>query len=307
LVSYLSLDDAEQLARTSGRAAASERDKAFANWINGWIHAFRREESSAVRQLDLAISYATSAADPWLAGSALQARGVARAEAHEAFADLEQAVTQFVVSGDLMHANNARFMIASRAVATHTRLRDVPVWLDACESYATSHGYRHELAHIRLTRARYQRFQGHYGTARHLLDAALPIFRRAGDFRCIARTLFELAQPPITDDPATTTDLLLQCLPAAAIASGTAMHARILAGLVTAAAAANDLVLAARCLGALDALDAAGTAARRGAFDPAPTPPSPALKQTLQGPAHATFVSEGRVGGIELIATLYPR
>lgn len=305
VVSYLSLDDAEQLARKSCRAAVSDRDKALANWISGWIHAYRREESSAVHRLGLAISYATDAADPWLAGSALQARGVTRAAAHEAFADLEQAVTQFVVAGDLTHASNARFMLASRAVAGQTRLRDVPVWLDACESYASRHGYEHELAHIRLTRASYQRIRGHSGPARDLLDAALPVFRQAGDFRCLARTLFELAQPPITDDPAATIDLLLQALPAAALAGGPAMHARILAALIAAAAATDDLVLAARCLGVLDALDAPGKAATRETPDPAPPPPSPALKQTLQGPAYATFVSEGRAGGIELITTLY--
>jgi hypothetical protein len=75
---------------------------------------------------------------------------------------------------------------------------------------------------------------------------------------------------------------------------------------VIAAAATNDLVLAARCLGALDALDAPGAANHR-TPDPASTPPSPALKQTLQEPAYATFVSEGRVGGIDLITTLYRR
>jgi predicted ATPase/DNA-binding CsgD family transcriptional regulator len=305
VVRYLSLEDAEQLARKSGCAAACDRDKAFAAWISGWIHADRNEESMAVHCLDLAISYATTAADPWLEGSALQARGAAREKPQEAFGDWEQAVTRFVIAGDLMHANNVRFMLASRAVDTHTRLHDVPVWLDECESYASSHGFRHELAHTRLARARYQRIRGDPGPARQLLDAVLPVFRHAGDFRCIAQTLFELAQLSAIDDPAVTPDLLLRSLHAAAIARGPAMHAQILARLITAGAAAGDLVLAARCLGALTALGKpTGREATGAASAP---PPAPALKRILHRPAYTTFVSEGRAGGIDLITTLYPR
>lgn len=304
-VAFLSLDHAEQLARKSRLAAASERDNAFACWATGWVHAYRHQESAAVRSLEVAISYARSAADPWLEASALQARGVARTSAEDAFADWEQAVTRFVVSGDLTHASNVRYMLASRAVETHIRLEDVPVWLDGCESYASSHGLKHELAHIQRARAGYQRITGHPGEARRLLDAALPVFRHAGDFRCIARTLLELAQPSLTEDPATAKDLLLACLRAATIASGPAMHARVLAGLLSAAASAGDLVLAARCLGVLEA---PGGPARPGYPDPGSGPAAdPELERTLRGPGYATFVSEGRTGGIDLITTLYPR
>lgn len=41
---------------------------------------------------------------------------------------------RFVLSGDLIQANNARYMLASRAVEAHTRLDAVPVWLEACEA-----------------------------------------------------------------------------------------------------------------------------------------------------------------------------
>jgi predicted ATPase/DNA-binding CsgD family transcriptional regulator len=304
VVGYLSLDRAEQLARKSGLAATCERDEAFASWATGWVHAYRREESAAVRCLEVAISYARNAADPWLEASSLQARGVARNKAQDAFADWEQAVTRFVVSGDLTHSSNVRYMLASRAVETHTRLRDVPVWLDGCESYAVSHGYKHELAHIHRVRAVYERIQGNTDTARQLLDAALPVFQQAGDFRCIARTLFGLAQPNMTDDPAAAADLLLQSLRAAAIASGPAMRARVLNALITAGAATGDLVLAARCLGALDAL---GQPAAPGSADPAPSALEPALRRRLREPAYTTYVNEGSAGGIGLITTLYPR
>jgi hydrogenase maturation factor HypE len=60
---------------------------------------------------------------------------------------------------------------------------------------------------------------------------------------------------------------------------------------MTVAAVAGDLVLAARCLGALTALG---------------QPAEAEADQALQDPAYATFVSEGRAGGIDLITTLYP-
>jgi hypothetical protein len=245
------------------------------------VHAYRHERAEAVRRLDLAIGYARTAGDPWLEGSALQGRGRAQAGTSEAFADWEQAITRYVRAGDLLNANNVRYMLAGRAVAARDRLADVPVWLDACESYAASHGYRHERAHIQLVRASYLRICGQPAQARELLGAVLPVFRHAGDFRCIARALLELAEPDITGDPPAAVDLLLQSLPAAAIAGDPDMSRRVLTGLTGAAAAAGDLVLAARCRGAL------GGAPPQGDY--------------------ATFASEGATGGIALITALYPR
>jgi hypothetical protein len=133
----------------------------------------------------------------------------------------------------------------------------------------------------------------------------LPVFRKAGDFRCIARTLHELARLQMTDDPAAVTGLLLESLHAAAIASSPAMHARILTDLITAAASTGDLALAARCAGALEAV---GTQVPHVAADRASTlPASSVLKATLRGPTYATFIEEGRAGGIDLLTTLYPR
>ena len=302
-VAFMRLDHAEQLARKSARAAASGRDKAFASWAAGWIHAYRHEESAAMNCLGLAISYAESAPDPWLEAAALQARGVARTGAQDAFADWERAISRFVVSGDLTHASHVRYMIANNAVDTRTRLQDVPIWLDECESYAASRGYKHELAHARRVRATYERIQRRPDTAQRLLDAVIPVFRQAGDFRCIARAILELAELSKAD-PAATAGLLLQSLRAAAIASGPATHAQILGELIAAAAAAGELVLSARCLGALDA---SGNAAGPGAAQPALPPADPALERTLRAPAYATYVGEGHAGGINLITALYPR
>jgi predicted ATPase/DNA-binding CsgD family transcriptional regulator len=307
VVCYLSLEQAAQLARQSSMAAATGRDRAFAGLASGWVRAYRYDEAAARRQLDPVLSYARRAGEPWLEASALQACGVAGGSAAAAFADLELAATRFVAAGDLMHAQNVRYMLASRALEAGTRLDDVPVWLDGCESFAASHGLTHELAHIRRTRAGYLLIRDQPAAALELLEAAMPVFRQAGDFRCVARTLADLARPALTADPAAQADFLLGALGAAAIASGPPLQAQVLTALTGAAAGAGDLVLAARCLGALQAI--AGEA---------PDGPGPGrgvprvaldrgLQQALGQPAYATFVSEGQEGGIGLITALYPR
>jgi len=179
-------------------------------------------------------------------------------------------------------------------------LRCLSVWLAECESYAASHGYRHELAHIHYVRAIYERRQGRLDAARELLDGALPVFRQAGDFRCVTRTLLELAEHHQPSQAAAATDMLLQALGMAMLAGGGSLCARVLASLTTAAAEAGELPLAARVFGALDALGQPqdGPAGTRPAI---PTD----LARALQAPACATYVEEGRAGGTSLIVTLY--
>jgi tetratricopeptide (TPR) repeat protein len=298
---YLDLRTADELAARSGARAASDRDQAYARLSAGWVLAYRQEEAEALGHLDPVIAYARGAAEPWLEACAWQARGQARERAADAFSDWQEAVTRFVAAGDMMHASNVRYMLAYRAVEAGERLAEVPVWLRECESYAASHGYRHELAHIHNVRAVYERTQGRLDTARELLDSALTVFRQAGDFRCTTRTLIELAEHHRPDDPAAAADLLLRGLGMAMLAGGGLLRARVLASLVVAAAAAGDLPLAARALGALGALDAPDAPGRPQALAvPAD------LASTLQAPAFNSYVDEGRVGGISLITTLYP-
>ena len=292
---YLDLATADELAARSAARAVSDRDQAYARLSAGWVLAYRQEEAEALGHLDPVIGYARGAAEPWLEACAWQARGQARERAADAFSDWQEAVTRFVAAGDMMHASNVRYMLAYRAVEAGERLADVPVWLRECESYAASHGYSHELAHIHSVRAVYERMQGRLGTARDLLDSALTVFRQAGDFRCTTRTLIELAEHHRPGDPAAAADLLLRGLEMAMLAGGGLLRARVLASLITAAAAAGDLPLAARALGVLDAL---------GRLQ-APAVPAD-LAKDLQAPAFNSYVEEGRVGGINLIIALYP-
>ncbi len=310
-VCYLSLEQGGQLADLSRRAAITGRDRAFAGLASGWVQAYRNEAEAARQELNPVLDYARQAGEPWLEASVLQARGLAGISAASAFADWELAISRFVAAGDLVHAHNVRYMLAHQAVADRTRLDEVPVWLDGCEAFAASHRLTHELAHIHLTRAGYLLIRDQPAAARELLEAALPVFRQAGDFRCIARTLAELAQPMLTPDPATQCSFLLGALDAAAIASGPPLQTQVLTALTGAAGAAGDLVLAARCLGALAAITGQSTGTGRAtgtgrdnrvlvaAVDPG-------LRQALGRPAYATFVTEGREGGIGLITALYP-
>jgi hypothetical protein len=130
------------------------------------------------------------------------------------------------------------------------------------------------------------------------------VFRQAGDFRCTTRTLLELAEHHRPGQPEAAADLLLQGLGMAMLAGGGSLCARVMAGLTTAAAEAGDLPLAARALGALDAL--AQPQARAGTADARPVVPAD-LVSALQAAAWAAYVEEGRAGGISLISTLYPR
>lgn len=298
---YLSLAEAGQLAEQSMLRAVTARDRAYAHWITGWVHAYHRRETAALGSLDQVIAYARAAGETWLEASAWQARGLARARPSAAFSDWEQAVTRFVLAGDMMHANNVRYMLAARAVDAGQRLADVPVWLRDSEAFAASRGYRHELAHIHRVQAVYLRMQGDLAAARPLLDRALPVFRQAGDFRCTSKTLLEIAGHHLPGDPGAAAALLLQSLPMAALAADTSLRARILAALTSAAAAAGDLPLAARALGALDA---PGEQPPAGA-EPAPEVPAE-LTRTLRAPAYATFLAEGKAGGTGLITTRYP-
>jgi predicted ATPase/DNA-binding CsgD family transcriptional regulator len=299
---YLDLGQAGQLAARSAAAASGDRDQAHARWAAGWVHAYRHQESAALGYLDQVIAYAQDAAEPWLEASAWQARGVARGQAADAFRDFGQAAIRFASAGDIMHASNVRYMMASRAVETAERFAEVPVWLDECESYAAGHGYRHELAHIHYVRAIYERTQGRLEGARELLDRALPVFRQAGDFRCTTRTLLELADHHQSGHPAAATDLLLQGLGMAMLAGGGSLCARVLASLTTAAAATGDLPLAARALGALDALDRPqAPSSRAQAWPSVPAD----LADVLSASACAPYVDEGRAGGISLIIALY--
>jgi hypothetical protein len=127
VTTYLDLDTAGELASRSALRAACDRDQAYARWAAGWVHAYRRGEAAALGCLDQVIAYAQGAAEPWLEGSAWQARGLARGRAADAFSDWQHAVARFVSAGDMMHASNVRYMLAHRAVETGERLAEVPV------------------------------------------------------------------------------------------------------------------------------------------------------------------------------------
>jgi hypothetical protein len=96
---------------------------------------------------------------------------------------------------------------------------------------------------------------------------------------------------------------LLEALRAAAISAGPALRAQVLDALAAAAARAGDLVLAARCAGARETLAAglgAGKAPPEGGL-------GPDVLAQLTRPAFATYVDEGRAGGVAAITALYPR
>jgi hypothetical protein len=209
-------------------------------------------------------------------------------------------VAAYARAGDLAHANNVRYMLASDAVDAESDLTEVPVWLDECEAFAGRMQFSHELAHIRRVRAEYERIQGRLPEARRLLDEVIGVFRVAGDIRCLVRSLLELARFHLSGRPDTATTILLDALTAAVLGGDTSLQSRVLTVLAVTADAAGDVPLAGRALGALDSLPAERS--RSGPRVPA-VPPD--LRSRLFEPPAEIYAEEGRAGGPSLLLAMY--
>jgi len=214
-------------------------------------------------------------------------------------AHFEESLGVFIDIGELDRANNVRFMLARRAIEARRRLSEVPLWLDECERHATLHRLEHEQAHARLARAEHLTLGGGHGAACRLFNGVIDVFRRAGDLRCLARTLVGLAgsASATARGAPEAVENLLQAVHVTLAAADIPRQHHVAAALVKAAAEAGDLTLAARVFGALAAAPGIDT----------PLPGHEQLAAELAAPPFASFVSEGRAGGFNLIARLYPR
>jgi predicted ATPase/DNA-binding CsgD family transcriptional regulator len=298
--SYLSLERAGQLAGLSVKAASTQRDHAVAALACGWERAYRHDESAALDYLQDVIGFATEAGDRALEGAAWQGLGVARSSSADSRRDWLRAVAAYARAGDLAHANNVRYMLASDAVDAESDLTEVPVWLDGCEAFASRMQFSHELAHIRRVRSEYERIQGRLPEARRLLDEVIGVFRAAGDIRCLVRSLLELARFHLSGRPDMATTILLDALTAAVLGGDASLQSRVLSVLAVTADAAGDVPLAARALGALDSLPAERS--RSGPRVPA-IPPD--LRRRLLEPPAQIYAEEGRAGGPSLLLAMY--
>lgn len=168
-------------------------------------HVYRSEPEQALAHCDIAESLATTRGDRWLLAWVRQTRGMALARLTGADPDnvlgvLESALAGYAEAGDAMHVNNTRYMMAAYAAAAG-RAESALRWAEDCLRYAREVDHALETGHAVLTRA-----TAGGATRRRDLNEATQIFRRAGDLRCLARSL--LLEAEHTSDVLTRLDLL---------------------------------------------------------------------------------------------------
>ena len=265
----------EELAALSAARAAGDRDQAYARLAVGWVHAYRREEAAALGCLDQVIGYARDAAEPWLEASAWQARGLARARAEDAFGDWQQALSRYAAAGDMMHTSNVRYMLAQpgrRGRGTPRRgtglvarvrvIRGQPRLPARAGPYPS--GPRRVRAQARPAGggARASRWRADRVPPGRRLPLHGPGAARAGQAPSAGRPRGRGGPAPAGPE-------------VAMLAGGGLLRAQVLASLAAAAAAAGDLTLAARALGALDALGQPRAPASTAGDAPAAVPAGP--------------------------------
>lgn len=101
----------------------------------------------------------------------------------------ESAEQTYALAGDAMHANNCRNMMAASAAMAGHRNDEATEWAAQCVAYATASGNLQELAHALFSQA----VLNGGPNARDALTETVDMFRSVGDWRCLARTYFRLA------------------------------------------------------------------------------------------------------------------
>lgn len=189
---YSDIELAHQIALVAMEKASLPQDRMAANTLMGYCHAFGDHPSEAFPHLAIAEQLATEAADSWHVGSVKLATGVA----HAALGDIDRAMDAlaasaewFASSGDAMHVNNARYMMARLAADAGVHLDKARHWAAQCVQHALDSGNEHELAHARLVLAALPDCD----EPQKVIADALAVFQAVGDLRCIARSYAQLA------------------------------------------------------------------------------------------------------------------
>jgi predicted ATPase/DNA-binding CsgD family transcriptional regulator len=256
---YGDLDLVAELAALALDRVTDPRSELAARHLAGYSEAYRHNPRSALTHLDVAEPLARDLQDTWALASVRQARGIALRElgaGEAALAAFDSAMQTFALSGDAMHVNNARYMMAATAADFGQRTDAATAWVEQCAEYARRRGNRHELAHAELTRAR---LDGE-AAAMTALPEAVSTFRAVGDLRCLARGYLLLAERRPPQERAA---LYEQALDAARSAHDQVHQENALEGLVRAHWESGARLRAASALGQLANLVGMVPAARR--------------------------------------------
>lgn len=228
------------------RAPADDRDELAQHYLAGLAAAYLDEPEPALTHLTVAAALAGRLEDDWMLASVHQARGsaVRSRDPGAALAEFQLALDGYAATGDAMHVNNVRYMMAALAADTGHGRESAVRWATQCVTYARAVGNSHELAHALLTRARLT------AEVDQLADG-MATFRAVGDLRCLTRSLLLLAEH--SPHPGRV-PLLVEAHEVAARAYNTAHQATALSGLVGAHWSAGETREAAIRFGMLSAL-----------------------------------------------------
>ncbi len=192
-VSYSDLNLIATLASRGLEIMNDEASQLCAHHLAGWAAAYRSPQEAFVH-LDVAERLATKLDDLWQLASVRQGKGIALRgddlhDAPGAIAMFESSEQTYALAGDAMHANNCRNMMAATAAMAEHRTDEAVTWAAQCVAYATASGNLQELAHAMFSQAV---LTGGLD-AHDALTETVDMFRSVGDWRCLARSFFRLA------------------------------------------------------------------------------------------------------------------
>ncbi len=192
---YGDIELVAELAALALDVADSDESELAARHLAGYADAYRHHGRPALTHLDVAERLASERHELWQLASVLQGKGLALRgreldDPRAAIAAFESAMQTYALAGDVMHVNNARYMMASAAAEAGVQTEEAAVWAEQCVVYARESGNRHELAHALRTRATLATGPD----ADRDLAQAVDTFRAVGDLRCLTRSYLLLAR-----------------------------------------------------------------------------------------------------------------
>lgn len=194
-LAFSDLDAVDRLSEIALSRADDAQSRLAADVLAGVGNAYQGRGIAALEHLDSALLQADALGDVWerariqqMRGIALRSRQVDRPR--DALVAWQSAMNDYAATGDTMHVNNVRYMMASTATDLGERLDDALLWAQECVAYATETANRHELAHGLIVRAALTTG----AQSEEDLATAIAAFRECGDLRCLTRSHLLMAR-----------------------------------------------------------------------------------------------------------------
>jgi hypothetical protein len=202
-------------------------------------------------------------------------------------------VDLFRTTGDDLHAANALFIMAQRAIYAGVVGAEVHGWLTESRALAEATGSEEDRAHASVGFAQLAWARGEHEEAARLMRECLPTLRRLGDQRCTGRALYVLGtRAHQLNDLARAEQLLTAAVAAIVLAGQSFVLVTALDALAAVRAAQGAHRHAATLLGTADAARAAADAHMRPL-----QPPDRQLRRSLERALGATAFATAHAAG----------